>query len=301
MVLNWIDNMKKTEFAIVKEAEGGLHAAIDSSKHDDYELPEFSKEVPSAARKGCSGDTASVEYEWKEGKTEAVLVKRIEYRKDEDALGDVYRIAARDGVDSICFRHDNTTYIMRKTVKEVAQALYNAYGMVRGALESIVGYIKTVLGNYYVVAKAEKDSWAFDKRIAKHGVSFTDVDTLDRKCKARLCEMITEAIAGLHMSNLIIGRFTLNNVILHGNEMRFTDLRKLRVSRRRPFVIEEFKSIMQYLFAIGVATREDVYASIAYYASQNEAGCNEWYEEKAGKKAQDQLDVIDRIEEDIYS
>ena len=180
-------------------------------------------------------------------------------------------------------------------------ALYNAYGKVKGSLENIVGYLKTVSGNFYVIAKAERDSWAFDRRIAKHGISYVEVDTLDRKGKSKLCEMIVEATAGLHSSNLIIGRFTLNNVILHGNEMKFTDLRKLRVSRRRPFVIDEFKSIMQYLFAIGVANREDVYAAIAYYASQNEQGCNEWYEEKTGKKPADPLDVVGKIEENVYN
>jgi hypothetical protein len=293
--------MKKTEFAIAKGAEETLHATIDSSKHDDYELPEFSREVPTSSRKSSGKDGSTIEYEWKETRTEVLRVKRIDYRSGEDDLGEVYRVAARDGADSICFKHNNSTYIMRKTVKEVAQALYNAYGKVKGALENIVGYLKTVSGNFYVIAKAERDSWAFDRRIAKHGIAYVDVDSLDRKGKSRLCEMITEAIAGLHTTNLIIGRFTLNNVILHGNEMRFTDLRKLRVSRRRPFVIEEFKSMMQYLFAIRVATREDIYASIAYYASQNEAGCAEWYQEKTGRKATDSLDVVGRIEEDIYS
>jgi hypothetical protein len=293
--------MKKTEFAIAKGAEETLHTAIDSSKHDDYELPEFSKEVPVSSKRNTAGDISSVEYEWKETKTEVLRVKRIDFRRSEEDLADVYRVAARDGADSICFKHNNTTYIMRKTVKEVAMALYNAYGKVKGAIENIVGYLKTMTENYYVIAKAERDSWAFDRRIAKHGVAYVDVDTLDRKGKSRLVEMVTEAIAGLHTTNLIIGRFTLNNVILNGTELRLTDLRKLRVSRRRPFVIDEFKAVMQYLFAIGVATREDIYASIAYYTSQNEAGCEEWYHEKTGKKASDQLDLVAKIEEGIYS
>jgi hypothetical protein len=293
--------MKKTEYAITQGAEEALHTTIDSSKLDDYELPVFSKEVPSASRRSVSGETVHVEYEWKDGKSEAVRVKHIDFRKSEDDLTDVYKVSARDGADSICFKHSNTTYIMRKTVKEVAQALYNAYGKVKGALENIVGFLKTMNDNFYVISKAERDSWSFDRRIAKHGISYVEVDSLDRRGKARLTEMITEAMAGLHSSNLIIGRFTLNNVLLHGNEMKLTDLRKLRVSRRRPFVIEEFKSLLQYLFAIGVANREDVYAAIAYYSSQNEAGCNEWYQEKTGKKPADALDVVGKIEEEVYS
>ncbi|MEW6748987.1 MAG: hypothetical protein AB1295_04745 [Candidatus Micrarchaeota archaeon] len=291
--------MKKTEFAFMQSPED-RQTSLDAGKHEDYELPEFSKDVPTSSRKKESGGTTTVEYEWKESPAQRVRVKKIDFRTGED-LADLYRIAARDGADSICFKHNNNTYILRKTVKEVAQAIYNAYGKIKGALENIVGYMKTVIGNDYVISKVEGESWAFDRRVAKGSVHYVDVDTLDPRSKDRLVEMISEKVADLHAENLIIGRFTLNNILLGSDDMRFTDLRKLRVSRRRPFVIEEFKSILQYLFAIGLATREDIYASIAYYAARNEAGCDEWYQEKMGKKAADQLDVVGKIEEEVYN
>ncbi len=292
--------MKKTEFAFV-QGEGDRQLSIDAGKLDDYMLPEFTREVPTSSRKSESGNTVSQEYEWKQSRSESIRVKKIEFRKGEDELLDLYRVAARDGADSICFKHNSTTYILRKTVREIAQALYNAYGKIQGAVENIVGYLRTVLGNDYVISKIEHESWAFDKRIAKSNVHFTDVDSLDRQGKCRLVEMITERIAELHARNLIIGRFTLNNILLGHEDMRFTDLRKLRVSRRRAFVIEEFKSVMQYLFAIGLARKEDIYCAIALYAAQNEDGCREWYHDKTGRKASDQLDVVSRIEQDIYS
>ncbi len=292
--------MKKTEFAAIQE-EGDRQLSIDAGKHDDYMLPEFAKEVPTSSRKSESGETVSQDYDWKQSKSESIRVKRIEFRKGEEDLLDLYRVAARDGADSICFKHNSTTYILRKTVKEIAQALYNAYGKIQGAVENIVGYLRTVIGNDYVISKVDHESWAFDKRIAKANVHYTDVDTLDKKGKGRLVEMITEKIAELHAKNLIIGRFTMNNVLLGHDDMRFTDLRKLRVSRRRAFVIEEFKSVMQYLFAIGLASKEDVYCSIAFYAAQNEEGCREWYHDKTGTKAADSLDVVGRIEEEVYS
>ncbi|MDD5172081.1 MAG: hypothetical protein PHF60_03535 [Candidatus ainarchaeum sp.] len=290
--------MKKIEYSFVQEAENVLHT-LDASKYDDYDLPEFTKEVPVSSRKKESGDTISVEYDWKETKNESIRIKRIDFRKGED-LADLYRIAARDGADSICFKHNNNTYIIRKTVREIAQALYNAYGKIKGALESVVAYIRTVLGHEYVVAKVEGPTWAFDKRISKETVTYVDVDTLDRKYKSKLCEMVAERIAELHAANIIIGRFTLNNILLGNNDVKFTDLRKLRVSRKRSFVVDEFKSVLQYLFAIGVASREDVYCAIAYYTAQNEDSCAEWYQDKTGKKAADQLDIASRIEQDIY-
>lgn len=292
--------MKKTEFAFVQETGDRQHE-LDAGKHDDYLLPEFTREVPTSSKKRDSGGSATVEYEWKDSRSECLRVKRIDFRKEEDNLGDLYRVSAREGADSVCFRHNGTTYILRKTVREIAQALYNAYGMIKGSLENIVGFLRTVAGNDYVISKVEQESWAFDKRIAKGNVHYVEVDSLDKKSRCRLVEMICEKIAGLHASNLIIGRFTLNNILLSSSDMRFTDLRKLRVSRRKAFVIEEFKSILQYLFAIGLAGKEDVYCSIAYYATQNEDSCREWYKDRTGRKAADQLDIVGKIEEEVYS
>lgn len=291
--------MKKTEYALAQGSGNKLHS-LDAGKREDYELPEFAREVPVSSRTHETGNTITVEHEWKESRSDIIRVKRADFRRGEE-LADLYRIPVRDGVDGVCFAHNSRTYIARKTIGEVAQAIYNAYGKIKGAIEYISGYVRTVLGNWYVISRVEPGSWVFDKRMAKHGISYADVDGLDMKGKCRLTEMITEKIAELHASNLIIGRFTLNNILLCGDDMRFTDLRKLRVSRKRSFVVDEFKSILQYLFAIGVANREDVYASIAYYTTQNEQGCGEWYWEKTGRKAPDQLDIVSRIEEDVYS
>jgi len=291
--------MKKVEYSFV-QGEGDRQDSLDAIKHDDYELPEFTKEVPISSKKQEAGENVVQEYEWKTSQAECIRVKRIEYRKEEDLSG-MYRVAARDGADSITFKYNNHTYILRKTMREIAQALYNAYSKIKGSLENIVGYLRTVSGNDYVVSKVEHEAWAFDKRIAKANVHYVEVDTLNRKNKTKLCEMITEKMADLHASNLIIGRFTLNNILLGSHDMKFTDLRKLRVSRKKSFVIDEFKSVLQYLYAIGLATREDIYASIAYYTAKNEDGCREWYTDRMGEKPADQLDIVGRIEEEVYS
>lgn len=291
--------MKKTEFALVQGEGDRLHS-IDAGKHDEYGLPEFAKEVPTASRRKEGAEGVTIEYDWKNSQSQMIRVRKITFRKGEDLSG-LYRVAARDGSDSICFRHDNATYILRKTVREIAEALYNAYGKIKGAIENIVGFIRTAMGSDYVIAKVEGNSWAFDRRIAKGDIAYVDVDNLPKKNRSRLVEMIAEKIAELHASNLIIGRFTLNNILLGESDMRFTDLRKLRVSRKRSYVIDEFKSILQYLFAIGLATRDDVYCAIAYYTAQNEEGCGEWFRDRTGRKPSEQLDIVSRIEEDVYN
>lgn len=294
--------MKKTEYAEPRnKGPEERQQMLDAGKRDESSLPDFSRQVPGSTKVSEHGDTVHVEYHWEDtSPSEIMKVMKLDYRKGEELEG-LYRIGARDGADSICFTHNNTTYIMRKTLKEIAMALYNAHGRIKGALENIVGFLKSVLGNVYVIAKVEGEAWSFDKRVSKGNVNYVDVDALAKKNKSRLAEMITEKLSELHSGNMIIGRFSLNNVIMNKEDMGFTDLRRLRVSRRKSFVIEEFKNVMQYLFAIGFASREDIYCSIAYYAQRNEENCNEWYKEKSGKKADDVLDVVSKIEEEIYS
>jgi hypothetical protein len=293
--------MKKTEFAEshMLAADERLHE-LEAGKHEDYSLPEFTKEVPISSKRKESGDRVTLEYEWKDSASPTIKVKKLDYRKGTDLTG-LYRVAARDGADSISFRHKNATYILRKTAMEIAQALYNAYGKVKGVLENVVGYLRTVLGNEYVISRVDTESWAFDRRIARGDVQYVDVDDLNRDNKGRLMEMLTEKISSLHSNNLIIGRFTLNNILLNENDLKLTDLRRLRVSRKRSYVIEEFKSILQYLFALGIASREDVYVSLAHYTAENEKSCEEWYQGKTGNKPSEQLDLISFLEGEIYS
>jgi len=273
---------------------------LNASKYGDDELPEFSKEVPTASKKHEKGGDTTVDYKWNKSDSPIIRIQRIVYRKGEK-LDELYRVAARDGADSVCFVYGNTTYIIRKTAKEIAIALYSAYGKIKGAIESIVGYFQTFLGSEYIVSKIDEEAWAFDKRIAKGNINYVEADSLDTTSKGRLCELITEKISELHSTNLILGRFTLNNVLLTENDMKFTDLRKLRVSRKRSFVIEEFINMMQYLFAIGIASRDDIYYSIAYYTAENEDSSNDWHKEKKGTRTTEHAELVHAIEQEIYS
>jgi hypothetical protein len=75
----------------------------------------------------------------------------------------------------------------------------------------------------------------------------------------------------------------------------------MRESRQKTFVIDEFKEILQYLFSNGLATRDDIYSSIAIYAGENQANLENWYREKTKKKSTDLFEVVSKLEEEVYS
>ncbi len=294
--------MKKIEYLVsaVPTSEE-KREMLSSEKLDDTSLPEFSREVPLASKKYDNGFDTHVDYEWKENNSELIKVKSICFRADED-LQDFYRVNARDGTDSVCVKHNRAVYILRKTKKEVAHALHKVNGKLSGAFAKIIGFLKTVVGNCYTIAKVEGAGWSFDRRLTRsNNINYVDIDNLSDDEKTRLSELISEKIADVHSGSFVIGSFTMNNVLLSENDLKITDLRGLRVSRKRSFAVEEFKSILQYLISVGLAKTKDIYPCVATYIARNEGACTEWYSGKSKKKNADIFEIASCIEQEVYS
>lgn len=293
--------MKKMEYAGLQVPDSeDKQLELASSKGDESRLPQFSKHVPASSRKSEHGESMTKEYSWKKSECSQILVKKITFRKSEN-LQSLYRIESRDGIDTVSLSTNNAVYVFRRTTKEIAKALYNTYSSMREGLENIVGWLQTVLGNSYVISKVERTGWTFDKRLTKNDqLNYSDPDSLDDCQKKALTDLIIQNLATLHSKGLVLGRFTLNSVLLLNEELKFTDLRGLRKSRKLSYGVEEFKSVMQYLFALGLVSGEDQYYSVAMYHTLNEEACNSWYEKCTGKKPAEPVDVTDHMESEIF-
>jgi len=294
-----MSELKKTGYTGVHIADAQeRQLELDSGKKDDPELPQFSRDVPVSSRRTVHGGNVTLEYRWKANQNENIHIREITFR-DSEQLDGLFRVDARDGIDAVPVINGNAVLILRKTTKEIAKALYNSYSTVQGGLENVAGWLATVLGNIYIVSKVERMCWSFDKRLVRNNhLKRIDCDDLDSGQKKKLCDMLIQNLAGLHSRGLVLGRFTMNSVLLKNDGMQFTDLRGLRATRKLSFGVEEFKAMMQYLFALGLMKPEDCYYSVALYHAGNEQGCSQWYREKTGKKA-DPLEIAQTLEQEI--
>lgn len=292
--------MKKFEYSKAYYSDTAvdkLHE-LEQVKQEDYELPEFSKEIPIRSRKKEKNDSITINYSWKYAESHCIKVDEITFKKGHK-LKNFYKVNARDGLDSICIKHQGVRYILRKTTKEIAQALLNMGEVMKGTLEGVVGYLTSILGNVYVISKLSGKVWSFDKRISRNGVKYLDKSTMDEEGKSTLFELLVEKIANIHVKKLVMGKFSLNNILMYQDKIKFSDLRELRVSRKKSYFVQEFMNIMQYLFAAGIGRREDMYAAAATYAVINEESCNQWYQEQTGKQPRETFDVVCKIEEEL--
>ncbi|MFA6530335.1 MAG: hypothetical protein WCT31_01285 [Candidatus Micrarchaeia archaeon] len=285
-----------------KQKQSDLRKDLQSEKEDDGKMPVFSKEFPIQAKKKEEPDGISIEYHWKpqDGPAEIDYMKvhQIKFRQGEN-LEYLPKINARDGLDSISISHLGITYFLRKTSEEVAIALYNAAMKITGSIESIVGYLRTTLGNFYIISSIERGSWVFDKKLKGEQVNLADVSKLDGNHRERLTEMAVEKLANLHKQRLVLGKFGLENILITTKELLFTDLRKMRVSRKSSLFVNEFLGALRYLMAKGIARKCDaIHATMAYSVGMKDA-CDSWYLERNGKRAVDEMELFERMEKEL--
>ncbi len=277
---------------------GEKQEEIDCAKHEDVTLPLFSKEVPVSSSKYEANGNVVVEYSWKESRSPSIKIKKLVYKKDEN-LRNLYRVPRKDGSDRLSIVMNGKTYVLRKTLGAVAEALYRASGKINASLEKIVGYIQTLFGNYYVISAIEDESWSFDRAIAFGGISYMELENLDVPHKKKLLDLIVEKISELHSRNVVLGDFTLRNLLISDEGLTFTDLRSMRVSKKKSLLVDEFRKVMRYLSTVGILEKDDVECAVAYYSSENDQSCRDWYSEKFdGEPSEDE--ISEKIEKDLF-
>ncbi len=290
--------MKKIDYIelpIVPPAQQEMHL----DKVDDTELPVFTKEVPRTVSKETTAKSTKISYTWGKSLSNSIKISSIEFRNDE-SFENLSKLSILDGEDTAIFTHNSSLYIIRKTAAAIARSVFIVYARIKSVTESIVGYFKTLFGNSYLISKIEAGSWSFDPQLAQKNTSIRLLtpSLCTSVQKDRLVDLIAKKLSSLHGKQLLFGPFTLRNFILTDATSYFTDLRNLRLSRKRSLLVIDFKNAIKSLFSLGIATPENLYPAIAAYSVANEAACAEWYQEKSGGSA-DLSMITHALEEEI--
>lgn len=273
-------------------------------KLDDTSIPNFAKDIYSSRKLQSFDLTNVISYKWPEQKV-ASEVDSLKVIKAEIKKGDLFekvsKISIKDGMDSLVVKFSGALYLLRRTKEEVAKSLLSASFKLKVSIESIIGYIKTALGNFYVISKIENGTWTFDEKLAVEGVNRISFDKLDSGQKSKFVEMLVEKLAQVHSSKLVIGLSSVKNILINARDLVFTDLRKLRVSRRSEPLISEFITIMRYLYSNGFANYGDIVHATTYYSTALERECKEWHFLKSGKKSKDQMEILSSLESQVLN
>ncbi len=265
-------------------------------------LSKSSSDLPLSSRTAENGDAIEASYVWSSlyDNSPFLRVKTVVFRKGE-GLEKIYRLRVRDGADTIALRLGAVLYLMRKTTRDVAKALFSAYENLKGHAEEIIGYLETLAGNFYSISKLAAGCWTFNAGLAEaNGLNHLAADELDDRQRQRLFELVCDKVLALHSKNLTLTSFSLDNIIFTDNDAILTDLRQMRSTRKLPVLVDDFIRTLSYLVKTGIATRGDVYQSVISYSVSMQKATGEWYSERKGSNAADALAVVSELEQAAY-
>ncbi|MBI2079193.1 hypothetical protein HYT84_00380 [Candidatus Micrarchaeota archaeon] len=273
-------------------------------KLDDTSIPNFTKDIPESTKVNDLGSTTLINYKWPEltapSEIDSLKITKIEIKKGEPLSG-ISKITIRDGKDSLVVRLRGVLYLLRKTSEDVAKSLLRLSFKLKLSVEEIVGYLKTIIGNTYVISKLEHGNWTFDEKISVEGLNNVSIDRLDRSHRERLTELLVDKMVELHSKKLVLGISNLRNVLLTNRDLIFTDLRNLRLSKKPELLVKEFILTLKYLFSSGIANRADIIHAASYYSTALEEDCRTWHRSKSGKKSPDHFAILTSMEKEILS
>jgi hypothetical protein len=143
----------------------------------------------------------------------------------------------------------------------------------------------------------ERVAWVFDKSLKTNGIKLLDKESIGENGKKRLFEGVCEQLSALHSKNLVLGTFSLDNLIIYDNTVRFSDLRMLKESRKRSSLVDEFRTAVSTMLSEGFCASCDVAYAARYYLTENPAACKEWFKEEMKREAKDEEEIACVLEQ----
>jgi len=285
-----------------KTTRGSVKKEVSGQFKGNTSIPVYTRDVPCAVRETSDKETVLREYSWPRQNAPAEIdetrIRMLEYKKGAD-LSWLFKVSMRDGSDRNAFTRKNIVYVVRRCGEEVAKSIFRVCGQISASVENIIGYFKSVFGNFYLVSMFERGCWSFDDSLDKKCFNQADVSRLDHFHKGRLVELISEKLAALHKQRLLFGTFSSRSFVISAKDLILTDLRNMRASRKRSLLVSDFIAAMRYLFMAGLASKADImHASASYFHELNEE-CLAWHVEQSGNVSVDDVELVYSLEKSV--
>ncbi|GEM_PF-5277776 len=240
-----------------------------------------------------SNGIAYVTKEWKEEQSNT-KVKRVVYF-EEEGLDNLNTVPV-NGEDVVRVEYRGTNYILRKTKEPIAKAILSVYSRIKEKVEQIVGYVVTVTGLVYLISKVKDVMFTSNPNVCAGNLKYCESAELSKERKEQIAEGAVEHIIALNKKNLLVQGMGTENLLYNEEEVRLCDLRGLRMSTKPSTFLVELKTFVRCLVRKGWVSSECLTYLLALYMGAHPEMCASWYEEKYGKKANEELEILEALE-----
>lgn len=262
-------------------------------KHEDINLPVFTKEIPLRTIVKKHGQNVIIEYEWNMLGGECIKINTMKFR-DDNNLERIHKINITDGAEVGSFKIAQTTYIIRKTSEEIANELMKTSEKIKESILGVIGYFKTIKGNVYTVSKIDGDGWTLDKRLGLRNFSLSEIDKAGKK---KFADFIIEEMLKLYKQGYGLKNFNLLDIIITRKKIVFGNLSAI-VKLSAAKTVENFIANLKIMIKSGVAQKSDVVYGIIFSFGIMKKEYSEWSKE-TGNEGKTEIEVLENMEKSV--
>lgn len=262
-------------------------------KHDETALPQFTKDIPLRTIIKKYGSNVVVEFEWNVLGGEFIKISIAKFKND-DNFEHVHKIKIIDGEEVGSFKIENTTYIIRKTSEDIAKELMKISKTINASILNVIGYFKTVNGNFYSISKVESDAWSLDERL---GLKNFSLCTMKDGEKRKFSDFILDELFKLYQQGYALRNFNLLDVIVTKKKIVFGNMAALiKVGASK--TVDNLICNLKVLVKNGVAKKGDIVYGIALSFGIMKKEYSEWVKENKMANASE-IEVLEKIEDKV--
>ena len=265
------------------------------SKKESSELPQFTKEVPLRTIMKRHGSNVILEYEWSVFGGEEIKISVLCSSGDEK-LRSIHNIRIKDGEEVGFFRIADTVYIIRKTSESVAKELIKTSGKIKASVAEVVGYLKTMNGNFYSISKVQGDGMCADGRT---GLRQFHPERLEKVERRKFTDSVVSELLSLCSQGYSLAGFNIKDVLVAKRSILLGNINS--IAKAGPTkCVQSFLLNIRSMARSGLLDKGDVAYAIALSFAQMESQYSKWANErKIGMD--DELKAFEEAESEIYS
>ncbi|HNT60605.1 MAG TPA: hypothetical protein PKJ97_01350 [Candidatus Bilamarchaeaceae archaeon] len=238
-------------------------------------------EAPATASSSNRNGIHSVKYKWK-AETGLIQVHSMEYT--DETLRYFHGLDERDGVDSAAFTHSGETYVLRRATRQLAKKLFASTRKIADFVSHVVGWFRTLAGNFYLVSRIDKSTWGVDASMSAPHLQSFPWSELGEEGRGKFAELATEMMVRLHRSGHVFSNPVPSEMMVDSRRALVADPRYLRPMKKSTDAIDNFIIMMRGLVRRGFSCSGTLFYCLSLYANSMEKECAEWYRKSKNSK-----------------
>ncbi|MFA5412437.1 MAG: hypothetical protein WC350_03790 [Candidatus Micrarchaeia archaeon] len=253
-------------------------------------------DAPRAISSRKKGGAYSVKYGWKSS-TGGIQIESIEY--SDENLRYLHSIGAKEGVDSAAFTHSGQTYIVHKCTRAIAKKLFSAANRVKDFVSGIVGWFKTLAGNFYILSRVDKATWGIDSQFSAPHLQPASWSDFTEENKSRFAELATEMMVKMHKSGHAFSNPVPSEMMLDSRRALVADPRYIKPVKGGADAVDNFILMMRGLMRRGFTCSGTLFYCLSVYTNSMEKECRQWYGKSGKPQSADLFQIAKELESQV--